>query len=285
MHWLEMSLDAGLAQLPWSSLLHGMAEHLELSSRPQPRDPWRIRPSLVADPCPLSQAKKLMGHEAQPNFHVDSVRQGRPNGGTALNFMRGFTAEALVVTCLKATGYGRVLAHAPTYTVTVAPDLEAHPDVVVDEADGHGPVLVQIKNPNHGMFQRIKDGQTGGLQSHILQVALELYITRLAGQYLPEKAYLFYLTWESFPPDTTTASGLQTLVHPVYWTKEAEVLVMELIDNLRAIRENAARGVFPAPDPQSNPNKYPHSYCNFSRFGDGFVPACIDQEKWKSQAA
>jgi hypothetical protein len=285
MHWLEMSLEAGLSQLPWATLLNDMGNHLIESALHREREPWRIRPSLISDPCPLSQAKKMLGHEPQPGVHFDSVRMGRPNGGTAMNFIRGFSAEGLVVSCLKRTGYGRVLAAAPSYELRVDPDLEAHPDVLMDGADGENePFLVQVKNPNHGMFERItKGGDTGIVTRYLPQVALEIYIARAAGLMI-NKAYLFLLTWDPWPASVTLQSGLQTFVKEIWWTPEAEGLVNELIANLRTIRENAYNGQMPEPHP-AEANKYPHLYCGYSRHGDGTVPACTDHAAWAKATA
>src|ERR1700738_80866 len=99
--WVEEALQKAFTTIPLDDLMLGAAAHLQ-----QPPGSWDshiIRPSLLNDPCPLSQVKKYLGHAPQPGVErFSATRAGRPSATTAVNFARGYFMEGLLVAALKS---------------------------------------------------------------------------------------------------------------------------------------------------------------------------------------
>src|SRR5438067_673055 len=99
--WIEQAINETLATLNPQTLLIEAAKHVQVEGV------WtkgKIRPSLIGDPCALAQVKKYRGHDPQPGMEIMAARAGRPNGGTAVNFIRGWLMEAIAVAALRASG-------------------------------------------------------------------------------------------------------------------------------------------------------------------------------------
>jgi hypothetical protein len=277
MHWIENAITEGLALTEQKIRLQKTAEHLLAQSS----GVWtagRIRPSLIADPCPLSQVKKFLGHTAQPGFSWGATRNGRPNGGTALNFDRGFFAEAMIVTAIEDSGRCKIIGRSPGTVFSCAPDYEAHPDVVIENEEKEIE-LIQIKCPSIFMFSRIYQNRGASRGRYYDQLMTEMYVGRAMG--IPiVRTNLVLFTLEAKVPGITQEHGLNMLTEVFEWTSDGDAIVET---KAQAIRDNVAAakaGTWPLAYPLSKQLDYPCSYCTYARAPEKGIVGCEDNDKW-----
>jgi hypothetical protein len=281
-HWIELAIIEALSSVDPEKLMHDAAIHVQVEedSIKAGYATGKIRPSLLSDQCPLSQMKKMHGHGAQPGFHWIASRNGRPNAGTGLNFIRGWLMEGLVIACLQRTGYCKILGKSPEMVFRHGV-YEAHPDVVV-YADNQTSII-QIKNPNVHAFARMeKQSDDNAMNKYLVQTAMEMYVGRKMG--LPiNQAHILAISWESWPPSTTTDHGLQLRILDVPWAPEMEGLIEHHAEALQANYQKTLSGEWPQPFPESQHDKFPCSYCNFSRLERIGITRCDDIQAWKKE--
>jgi hypothetical protein len=277
MHWIEQTITEGLALTDQKIRLQKTAQHL----LDQSTGVWtagRIRPSLIADPCPLSQVKKFLGHTAQPGFSWGATRNGRPNGGTALNFDRGFFAEAMIVTAIEDSGRCKIIGRSPGTVFTADPDYEAHPDVVI-ETDEKEIELIQIKCPSVFMFSRIANNRGASRGRYYDQLMTEMYVGRKMG--IPiVRTNLVLFTLEAKVPGITQSDGLNMIVEVFDWTSNGDVLVEHKAEEIRANVAKAKAGNWPLAYPISKALDYPCSYCSYARAPEKGIVGCEENDKW-----
>jgi hypothetical protein len=277
-HWLELALTEALSSIDPEVLLTDIAHHINPEEKYH-ATVGKIRPSLIADNCPLAQMKKMHNHGPQPGMTWVSARNGRPNAGTGMNYLRGWAMEGLVVAALERTSYCKILGKSPDLVFKHA-NLEAHPDVLVEFMGK--PLLIQIKNPSVFAFERMaKSGEESALTRYLPQVAAELYIGRQAGYQL-EQATILAVTWEPWPPTVTLDHGLKTLIWDLEWNPEMEGLILHEIEKLQTAYALTGQGQWPQPFPASAFDKFPCTYCKYARLPNIGIVACDDTKAWES---
>lgn len=271
-HWIEQAIIEALSTIPLSELRKTALAHEGI---PMEHTPGLIRPSLLADPCPLARVKKALGHEAQPGYHWETVRNGRPNAGTALNYYRGMAMEGLVIAAIEHTSYAKIIAKSPGFVIK-GDWYEAHPDALIEY---NGQLwLLQIKNPNVHYFRHAQDGQAV-VERNLIQVGTELYFARKSGLII-DRAYILAISWETLAPRLTQDHGINMLVGEIHYTPEIEATIDELIRLQQENVELARQGHFPQPYPETEFDKYPCAYCPYSRIKQIGIVSCVENEEW-----
>ena len=263
--WVTEAIEQALLTVPLDDLIDGAADHVKVKGE------WNkglIRPSLVADPCRLSRVKKYLGHVPNPTTTLNTIRAGRPSAGTAVNFARGYFMEGFLVTAMKAVMSDAIKGCSPGLLFR-SEDLEAHPDLM---AEVDGLELVQMKCPSVFAFDRAEKNQMSSMERYLPQMATEMYIGRKQG-YDIKRSHLLMATFEGWLP-SSGRDGLRTVLMTIEHEPELDGLVEEAIAQIREDVKQAEAGDYPKPYDIAQATKYPCSYCNYSRLGDGEAPAC-----------
>jgi len=281
MHWIEEAIVEGLALTDQKTRLQKAALHL----LEQSKGVWtagRIRPSLIANPCPLAQVKQFLGHTAQPGFEWGASRNGRPNAGTALNFDRGFFAEAVIVSAIEDSGRCKILGKSPSTVFHGPPDYEAHPDIVI-ETEEKEVELIQVKCPSVFMFSRIYQDREASRGRYYDQLMTEMYVGRLMG--IPiVRTNLVLFSLESKVPGITQAHGLNCVVEVFEWTGDGDAIVEHKAEVIRQNVAKARKGEWPTAFPLAKQLDYPCSYCTYARVADKGIVGCEENDKWSLEA-
>lgn len=309
-HWLKTAFHDGLRQLDVKASIAAAVEHLGVEGS------WEqgvVSPSLVGTQCRLARLKRFLGDTAQPGVDGMAMRAGASDTATAINFLRGFWYEAIVVPALRASlGDTRVVGCAPTLLFryvygrgtgfhmppaddpllsmwtdghgnTTGITFAGHPDVLVQEPGTDELALVQIKCPSIHKLERVQRmGDGDALESYRAQMATELYIGRRMGWPL-SRSYLFLGSLEAIASkDRHPHVHVVTLQWEPAMTTIAEEVAREIVkDYDRAY----TTGEWPAPYPRAAWDAFPCSYCQYSRLGTLDTIACDEADQWERFAA
>lgn len=296
--WVEQAITKSLEAVPLDNLIDAAADHVKV------RGEWpthTISPSLLADSCRLSRVKRFMGHNSQPGEKTGlAVRAGRPSAETAINFARGYMMEGLLVAALKqypgihpvkdendqnmvvinydAWEAYKIIGCSPSlvFRYESTPPLSAHPDVVVNYCGETE--LIQIKCPSVKKFDRIERNGDTEFDSYIMQLSAEMYFGKLAG-YDIQRTHLLMASFEGRPYGK--GGGIRTICRTWDWHDDMAAMVDAEMQVLMDDYAAAMEGHWPEPFPAENANKFPCSYCNYSRVDTVGLIGCTQQEKWK----
>lgn len=298
--WLKEAITRGMEVLDVDESLQQIATHVTTKGE------WEkavVSPSLVATVCQLARLKKYLGHAPVPGkpVHMASAA-ARPSAISLINMDRGFLAEGLLVSALKAgLGEDRIIASAPTYTPRWQDAITGivytgHPDVLLlndnDEAE-----LMQAKCPSVRKFERVqKLGDEDALETYRAQMVTELFIARadptgwmpkgmIGMAHFPIRNNLVLFAWEH------TGKDVKPRLHvvPLDWDDTMETIPLAMGDEIEADAAMAlGQGVWPEGYPEHAWNVWPCNYCAYSRLGDYLdpeqvIPKCDDHKAWEGK--
>lgn len=302
--WLKEAITAGMELLDVDETLQQIATHVTTKGE------WEravVSPSLVATVCQLARLKKYLGHAPIPGqpVHMASA-SARPSAISLVNMTRGFLAEGLLVSALKAAMPDRIIAGAPTY----APRWQdpqtrivytGHPDVLLLNDNGEAE-LVQMKCPSVRKFERVqKLGDDDALETYRAQMVTEMFISRAdPGGWIPQPATgprnigmshfpirnnLILFCWEH------TGKDVKPRLHvvPLDWDDTMETIPLAMGDEIEAdVARALGLGEWPEAYPEHAWNLWPCNYCPYSRLGDytdvdNVIPKCDDHPRWEGK--
>lgn len=302
-HWLVESLEEGLRRATSDQLQEAAAAHLTAKDETRTEGGGRnkrISPTLLSSECRLQVLKRYRGHTPQPGVKpIRNERQGRSDAGSAMNFLRGFLGEGMVVAALRAAfeeGPKDWTMFQSVEIMGVSPVLKfeyegdapylAYPDVALI-VDGQVE-LVQLKCPSVFAVQRYKrDGPQHVRRRYGPQAIGEMFIGRRMGLPIVRNHVLVY-SFEGFLPQSEEAKSgyaVNALVETVDWEDGMERWVLSRTEEILEDDRAADQGVWVPAYPADNANKWPCSYCSHSRiaFEPGMTP-CEENEKWEPKS-
>ena len=289
-HWLKEAFYAGLRAVDTSDLLKGIADHV---SQEGEWIPGVVSPSLCANPCRLARLKIFLGDDSQPGQKFVAVRAGRSDHITQLNFTRGFVGEGLVVTALRGVlDENRILGCAPTLLFgwdyrgddwrlqswnSKGMAFRGHPDLMVWSPSGDID-LVQIKFPSLAKIQRIERmGEQEALSSYRAQMMTEMYIGRKMG-FPISRNHLMVVSWDA----VVGMNGPHCEIFSLPWDESMasvpEQIALEIVDDYDYAY---TQGLWPAPMPAQDWDKFPCSYCRYPRLASFELIGCEEQQEWE----
>lgn len=290
--WLKDVITRGLELLDVDESLQQIATHVTTKGE------WEkgvVSPSLVGTVCQLARLKKFLGHAPIPGKPVHmATAAARPSAISLINMDRGFVAEGLLVSALKAARPRSVLASAPLYVPRWQDPsthivYTGHPDVLILN-DQDFPELVQMKCPSVRKFERVqKLGDEDALETYRAQMVTELFISRAPQEnqasYLPVRNNLVLFSWEH------TGKDVKPRLHvvPLDWDDTMETIPLAMGDEIEAdVAAALAQNRWPEAYPEHQWNVWPCNYCAYSRLGEytdeaNIIPKCDDHAAWEGK--